>query len=208
MRETACFSESVPARLRGDSDRRSRATTTGALVMYRSILLSAAAIVLMAGNMSAHASCGAPLSGNAGVVNKIPQIRLPRAEVAPHGYGSIVGMWTNSIIVSGNVVATSISTWHDDGTEYDNIDAPPINGNVCQGVWESKGTGRVEEHHFGWTFDQNSNPNGYFTLEQTVKLSRDGTAYTGPFDQKYYDSQGNLLTEVTGQMSAVRFTGQ
>lgn len=176
--------------------------------MYRSILLSTAAIAWMAGSISAYASCGAPLDGKAGVLNKAPHLDISRSEAAPNGYGSIVGMWTNSIIVGGNTVATSISTWHSDGTEYDNIDAPPINGNVCQGVWESKGIGKVAEHHFGWTFDQNSNPSGYFTLEQTVKLSNHGFNYSGPFDQKYYDLSGNLLTEITGEMSAVRFTGK
>jgi len=175
--------------------------------MYRSILISAAAIIWVAGSISAEASCGAPLGGKAGMVNKIPHLTISRAEAAPQGYGSIVGMWTNSIIVGGNVVATSISTWHSDGTEYDNIDAPPINGNVCQGVWESHGPNKIEEHHFGWTFDQNSNPSGYFTLEQTLKLGNHGMTYGGPFDQKFYDTEGNLLTEVTGEMSAVRFTG-
>ena len=174
--------------------------------MYRTILISAAAIALMAGSVSAQASCGAQLGSKAGVIGKIPHFQLSAAEAAPQGKGSIVGMWTNSIIVGGNVVATSISTWHSDGTEYDNIDAPPIEGNVCQGVWSAKGS-KVEEHHFGWTFDQNSNPSGYFTLVQDVKLSKDGMSYAGPFDQKYYDVNGNLLTEVTGDMSAQRFTG-
>ena len=178
------------------------------LVMYRSIILSAAAIAWMAGSVSAQASCGDPLGGKAGVVNKLPHLNISRSEAAPQGYGSIVGMWTNSVIVGGNVVATSIATWHSDGTEFDNLDAPPIYGNICQGVWESKGVGKVQEHHFGWTFDQNSNPSGYFTLEQTLKLSHNGLSYTGPFDQKFYDNDGNLLTEVTGQMSAKRFTGQ
>src|SRR2546423_6093781 len=138
--------------------------------MYRSILFSAAAVALMAGSVSAQAGCGAPLGGKGGVVNKFPHLQLSPSEAAPLGYGSIVGMWKNSIIVGDNVVATSIATWHSDGTEFDNVDAPPIFGNICQGVWESRGVGKVVEHHFGWTFDQNSNPSGYFTLVQTVKL--------------------------------------
>jgi hypothetical protein len=174
--------------------------------MYRTILISAAAIAWMAGSISADASCGAPLGGKAGVISKPLNVKLFAGQAAPQGKNSIVGMWTNSIIVGGNVVATSISTWHSDGTEYDNIDAPPIEGNVCQGVWSSKGS-KVEEHHFGWTFDANSNPSGYFTLVQDVKLSKDGMSYGGPFDQKYYDVNGNLVNEVTGDMSAVRFTG-
>lgn len=175
--------------------------------MYRSLLVSAAAIALMAGSVSAQASCGAPLDGQAHAIGQLPHLSVSRAAAAPQGYGSIVGMWTNSIIVNGTTVATSISTWHSDGTEYDNIDAPPTTGNVCQGVWVSKGPGKVEENHFGWTFDSNANPTGYFTLVQTLKLGNHGTTYGGPFDQKYYNSDGVLQTEVVGEMSAVRFTG-
>jgi len=175
--------------------------------MYRSIILSAAAIALMTGSISAQASCGVPLDGKAGVINKPLHLNISRSEAAPLGYGSIVGMWTNSIIVNGNVVATTIPTWHSDGTEFETVDASPIGGNICQGVWESKGVNKVEEHHFGYTFDQNGNPSGYFTWVQNVKLSHNGLKYSGPFDQKYYDNDGNLLTEITGQMSAERFTG-
>jgi hypothetical protein len=176
--------------------------------MHRSILFSTAAIALMAGSISAQAGCGAPLGGKAGVVSKFPEIRLSRAEAAPRGYGSIVGMWKNSIIVGGNVVANSITTWHSDGTQFDNIDAPPTGGNICQGVWQSDNVRRVTEHHFGWLFDANSNPAGYFTLVQSVKLSPDGMSYKGPFDQKFYDANGVLQNEVTGTMSAARFAGQ
>lgn len=176
--------------------------------MYRSILFSAVAIAWMASGISAQASCGVPVGGKAGVVNKLPHIKLSPGEAAPRGYGSIVGMWKNSIMINGNTVATSIATWHDDGTEFDNVDAPPIVGNICQGVWHNDNVRKVTEHHFGWTFDSNSNPSGYFTLDQTVKLSRDGMSYSGPFDQKFYDNDGNLITEVTGDMSAERFTGE
>lgn len=174
--------------------------------MYRSILLSAAALALIAGGTSAQASCGASLTTKGGVIH-LRHVKLPASEAAPLGYGSIVGMWNNSVVVGGNVVANSISTWHGDGTEFDNIDFPPITGNICQGVWESKGVGKVVEHHLGWTFDQNSNPTGYFTLEQNLKLSRDGMSYSGPFDQKFYDVNGNLVNEIAGDMSATRFTG-
>ena len=176
--------------------------------MNRSILLSAAAIAWLAGSISAQAGCGAPLGAKAGVISKMPHMKLSVSETAPEGYGSIVGMWKNSVVVNSQIVATSIATWHSDGTEFDNVDIPPIVGNICEGVWDSKGVGKVAEHHFGWTFDSNSNPSGYFTLEQTVRLSRNGLSYSGPFDQKFYDNEGNLLTEVTGEMSAERFTGE
>ena len=176
--------------------------------MHRSILLSAGAIALVAGSVSAQAGCGAPVGGKAGVLKSPPQLKVSRLEAAPQGYGSIVGMWNNSIIVGGNVVASSVATWHSDGTEFDNLDAPPIQGNICQGVWASDNVRKVTEHHFGWLFDPSSNPAGYFTLVQSVKLSHDGLSYSGPFDQKFFDQNGNLVNEVTGTMSATRFTGQ
>ncbi len=174
--------------------------------MYRSILLSAAAIALIAGSVSAQASCGASLTAKTTPMN-LQHIKLPASEAAPLGYGSIVGVWNNSVIVGGNTIASSITTWHSDGTEFDNVDFPPVTGNICQGVWESHGVRNVTEHHMGWTFDNNSNPTGYFTLEQTVKLNRQGTAYSGPFDQKFYDVNGNLVNEIAGEFSATRFTG-
>ena len=176
-------------------------------MMYRSILISAAALALMAGSVSAQASCGAPLGSKGGVLSKMPHLKLSPSEAAPQGSDSIVGMWKDNWIIGGNVVVTSIATWHSDGTEFDNVDLPPTVGNICQGVWESKGR-KVTEHHFGWTFDTSANPTGYFTLEQNVKLSKDGQTYSGPFDQKYYDNDGNLLTEYNGEMQAERFTGQ
>jgi hypothetical protein len=111
------------------------------------------------------------------------------------------------VIVGGNTVLTSIATWHADGTEFDNVDLPPTVGNICHGVWASDNVRRVTEHHIGWTFDNSGNPSGYFTLVQRVRLSRDGLSYQGPFDQKFYDTNGNLVNELSGTMSATRFTG-
>jgi len=42
---------------------------------------------------------------------------------------------------------------------------------------------------------------------QDLKLGNHGTTYSGPFDQKFYDNDGNLVNELTGDMSATRFTG-
>ena len=50
-------------------------------------------------------------------------------------------------------------------------------------------------------------PAGYITLEQSLKLSRNGMSYTGPFDQKFYDVNGNFVNEITGEMYAERYTG-
>lgn len=71
--------------------------------MYRSILFSAAAIALMAGSVSAQASCGASLWAKGGVLKQMPHIKMSPREAAPDGYGSIVGMWNNSVIVGATL---------------------------------------------------------------------------------------------------------
>src|ERR1051326_711549 len=166
-------------------------SSKGALVMYRSILLSGTAVALVAGRLSAQAACGPqPVRAQPPIPN-LSHIKLPAAEAAPLGYGSIVGLWKDAWIVDGQLAFYSIAAWHSDGTEFDNVDLSPIGGNICQGVWESKGIGRVLEHHLGWWFDANGNPSGYFTLEQDIKMDRRGLKYRRPFHFKYYDNKRN-----------------
>jgi hypothetical protein len=171
--------------------------------MYRSIMLSAAAFVLVAGTVSAEAACGVPQSTQA------TQIKLPPLKLATRPSGdSIVGFWQVSLIVGGNVVLHTMKTWHEDGTEYDNADLPPTGGNVCEGVWASTGHRRVHNVHLGWTFDSNSNPSGMFVETEDDRVSRDGNSYTGPFDQKFYDTNGTLVNELSGTVSATRLTAE
>jgi hypothetical protein len=179
------------------------AATQGALVMYRSILLSTAAIALIVGNVSAQAACGVPQHEQA------VQIKLPPLKPATRpGGDSIVGFWQVSLIVGGNVVLNTLKTWHEDGTEYDNADLPPTGGNVCEGAWVSTGHRKVHNVHLGWTFDSSSNPSGMFVETEDDKVSRDGNSYTGPFDQKFYDVNGTLVNELSGTVSAKRVTAE
>jgi hypothetical protein len=173
---------------------------TGALVMYRSILLSVAAVTLAAGTISAQAACGVPM-GNSKQI-KLSAIKKP---TKPHA-DSIVGFWQVSLIVGGQTVLQTMKSWHSDGTEFDNADLPPTVGNVCQGVWVSTGLRKVHNRHIGWTFDSSSNPSGYFVEIEDDKVARDGNSYKGPFDQKFYDPDGNLVNELQGTISATRVT--
>lgn len=168
--------------------------------MYRSILLSVAAVALTAGTISAQAACGVP-------TGKSPHIRLSAiGKPAKSHADSIVGVWQVSLIVGGQTVLQTMKSWHSDGTEYDNADLPPTAGNVCQGVWVSTGPRRVHNRHIGWTFDASSNPSGYFIEVEDDKVARDGNSYSGPFDQKFYDAGGNLVNELQGTISAIRVT--
>jgi hypothetical protein len=172
--------------------------------MYCSILLSAAAIVvLMAGTVSAEAACGAPK----GV--QVAQVQLPPLSFAKTPSGdSIVGTWTTALSINHQVILNTIIQWHSDGTESDNADLPPTMGNTCEGSWVSTGPRRVHRYHLGWTFDANSNPNGMFVLTEDDRLAKDGNRYRGSFDQKFYDSNGNQVGEISGAVAAKRVAAQ
>lgn len=174
--------------------------------MYRSILLSAAAIALMAGTISAQACDISAADFQPGAA----RIKLPHFAPAKTGlsYDSVVGVWQVAYSVSGSVVLNTIDTWSSDGNEFLSADKNPILGNVCAGVWQSKGLRGVQLHHLGWTFDTTGTPTGTLVDDESVTLNRRGTSYTGAFDFKFYDTSGNLVKEVTGTSSAARVTTQ
>jgi len=171
--------------------------------MYRSILLSAAAIALIAGSVSAQAACGVPIG------TQVAKVHLPPLKYATTPSGdSIVGTWTTALSVGGSVILNTIIQWHSDGTEADNADLPPTMGNTCEGSWVSTGARTVHRYHLGWTFDAGSNPSGMFVLTEDNKLARDGNSYKGSFDQKFYDQNGNLVNEISGTVAAKRVAAQ
>ncbi|HEX4159863.1 MAG TPA: hypothetical protein VHY79_15460 [Rhizomicrobium sp.] len=169
--------------------------------MYRFILLSAAAVTLMAGVISAQA-CELDLTG--AHVQWTPQIKLPSSLRTPGKFDSIVGVWQVSYSVSGTVVLNTIDTWSGDGNEFLIADKDPIVGNVCAGVWKSVGGRGVQLHHIGWTFDTSGNPTGTLVDDESLTLNRKATTYSGTFDEKFYDTNGILQKEVTGDTSAAR----
>lgn len=173
--------------------------------MYRSILLSAAAIALMAGTISAQACDITAADFQPGAQIRLPHFSPPKSQ---RSYGSIVGVWQVSYSVNGQVALNTIDTWSGDGNEFLSADKNPILGNVCAGVWQSKGMRGAQLHHLGWTFDGTGTPTGTLVDDESVTLNRRGTGYTGDFDFKFYDTDGNLVKEVTGTSSAARVTTQ
>lgn len=171
--------------------------------MSRSILISAAATLLVAGTLSAQAcDISAADLQPAGAQIKLPHFEPPKA--GSRSYDSIVGVWQVAYSVSGSVVLSSIDTWSSDGNEFLSADKNPILGNVCAGVWQSTSVRSAQLHHMGWTFDSTGTPTGTLVDDETVKLNRKGTAYTGAFDFKFYDFDGNLTKEVSGTSAATR----
>ena len=118
--------------------------------------------------------------------------------------GSVVGLWDVTYTTSDNqLFQESFETWHRDGTELDMANINPIEGNVCLGVWKQVGS-EIHLHHVGWGFDNLGNLIGPLTLDATDVLGARGNSFSGSFDFKQYDTEGNLLLEVTGTTSATR----
>jgi hypothetical protein len=173
--------------------------------MSRSILLSATAVALMVGSLSAQA-CELDLSGNPG--QWTPQAKLPSSLRATGDFNSIAGVWQASLSVNGTVILNTIDTWNRDGTEFLSAEKDPIEGNLCQGVWKNTGDRSVQLHHLGWTFDTSGNPTGTLVDDTSVTLDRKRMTYAGTFDFKFYDMNGNLTKEVKGDTTATRVTVQ
>jgi len=126
------------------------------------------------------------------------------ANGSARSYGSIVGLWHVTYTTSDNqLFQESFDTWHSDGTEAETANVNPIPGNFCVGVWKQVGS-ELHLHHVGWSFDNVGNLVGPFTLNQSDALGNHGNSYSGSFDFKQYDTNGNLLLEVTGTVTAAR----
>jgi hypothetical protein len=169
--------------------------------------IAAAALAVAAGAVTAHAGCADPRTVKPGTVHMIPTFLLPKAHsgtsATPDLLASkIVGTWVVTYTVEGQPFAQAYIQWHDDGTEWENVNLPLSGGNVCVGSWVSVDKKDVSRNHIGWLYT-NGDLSGYFTETESDHLDS-GNAYSGTNDQKIYDLNGNLLTEVTGTSSAVR----
>lgn len=171
----------------------------------KSLIVTAAAVVaLAASGLSAQAACGGSalrIGAKASVAVPLPPVshQIDRSAKG----NSIVGMWNVQYTNNGNLVFQSLEQWHSDGLEFEFADIPTITGDICMGVWSKKGK-NYNLYHTGWTFDANGNPNGTMVLTHDDKVARDGNSYAGTFDLKFYDVNGNLLNEITGDDNATR----
>jgi hypothetical protein len=153
--------------------------------------------------------------------------------------GSIVGLWhllytakTNNGFAPGGVLIPtpflfleSFKTWHADGTEFENAFMQPEGGNICFGVWQDEGHGKVHLHHVGLMFQPGGAPPEFvtniFTVDEDNVVAQDGKTYSGSFDFKLwapsqcanrsngtYTCTGTPLAEVTGTTAGTRLTAR
>jgi len=173
--------------------------------MNRTLILAAAIAATSLTAVSAQAGCADPRVP--GSVHPIPQIVLKglagaRAPQGANAAVNIVGTWLATYMVEGSPFGQAYIQWHSDGTEWENINLPVSDGNICLGSWTAVDAKHVARNHWGWLYT-NGELSGYFNETETNKVERNGT-YTGTNEQKGYDLNGNLVFDVTGTSSAVQ----
>jgi hypothetical protein len=171
--------------------------------LVRGAFLAGTAAVLLFITTPANASCGDPGKAKSGIVTPLPFLR--QANAAPNSSSaSIVGVWHVTYTMSdGGMFYEAFDIWHSDGAEFEVANLPPAAGNVCMGVWTKAGPA-IQLDHIGWAFDMNGNSIGTFTLTEENVVN--GNTYTGTFDYKAYDVNGNPIPdqEVKGTLKATR----
>jgi hypothetical protein len=178
--------------------------------MKYTITLAAAAVALMASVVSAQAGCAYPGTLKAGSLHTIPAFIIPNmkppvSSAQPNSGNAaqnIVGTWLVTYTANGSPSGQAFIQWHDDGTEWENINFPILRGNVCLGSWKSVDPLHVTRLHYGWLYTDGT-LSGYFTETETDKASH-RNAYSGVNDTKIFDLNGNVLAEFPGTSSAVR----
>jgi hypothetical protein len=131
---------------------------------------------------------------------------------------SIVGMWKitelsmgntthNPPIPDGTQIDFGYAQWHSDGTEFYNSGGfAPATQNYCLGVWAATGTNTYQVNHFALTYDMTGTYTGIINILETLTLSPGGTRYSGTFTINAYDTKGNQVNHLTGQVTGIRVT--
>jgi hypothetical protein len=98
--------------------------------------------------------------------------------------------------------------WHSDGTEITNSGgrAPAIE-NFCLGVWGKTGFNTYELNHFAFNYDAASGAmTGILQVREQVTLPPSGDSFTGTFTVDAYDTKGNHIDHVGGNIPGTRVT--
>jgi hypothetical protein len=129
-------------------------------------------------------------------------LALPRTAQA--GDPSIVGLWRVHYFSGTVEIFQSFEQWHSDGLEFEVAALGP--GAVCQGTFKQTASGTIQLFHVGWNFDQNGALTGFFKETQINTVGPNGERYSGMWDIKNYDTNGNFLNEDTGTLKATRLS--
>jgi hypothetical protein len=148
--------------------------------------------------------------------------RAPEAEKSaargPAG-PSIVGMWSFQLVSEGNtahnpsipdgaLIDFGFGQIHSDGTEIINSGGhAPATGNFCLGVWGQTGFLTYEVNHFPLSYNATTGAlANLISLREQLTLSPSGDSFTGTFTLDVYDTKGNHVDHVGGNVIATRVT--
>jgi hypothetical protein len=143
----------------------------------KKLLIGTAVAALMLSGLSARASCVDPR-----IASQQPSsdIEVPRMQSrAGHDAAeNIVGTWLVAYTTEGAPPGAAFIQWHDDGTEWENINHPVLGGNICMGSWKTVDRSHVFRNHYGWLYS-NGSIAGYFNETETDEVAEDGNSYSG-----------------------------
>jgi hypothetical protein len=176
--------------------------------LVKNSIIIALAVAVAAGVSQQAEACNPMLGKNFGkhvAPSIVPAGMLARNKQGAAGKGSVVGLWHDVRTASdGTLFMEGFDTWASDGTEYEIANLPPATGPICVGIYKTHGRQVDLITHVTWLYDLNNDFVGTLNLTQTAKVSADGNSYTGPFDAKFYDPNGNLFQEIVGTAVADR----
>jgi hypothetical protein len=125
----------------------------------------------------------------------------------------VVGFWKVKLtakdtpgIPDGTVLDDGFQQWHSDGTEIMNSSRVPATGNFCMGVWKKTAPSKYRLNHFGLSWDLSNTYVGPANIRSNIVLSNDGNKFTGTFTIDQYDTNGNVLAHLQGQIVGKRVT--
>jgi hypothetical protein len=163
----------------------------------------------------AAAACGSLASSSLETIQPQSDGQFIDASFAEPGseHDQIVGFWHakfisegTSGIPDGTVIDAPNVQWHGDGTEIMNSTRVPATGDICMGVWHKTGKLTYELNHFTLAFDASGNFVGPGQIQEDVTLDKKADQYSGTFKIVQYDPAGNVLAQLTGQITATRLT--
>lgn len=173
---------------------------------------------------NANAGCGNGV-GSIGALNakllssanatRPANVQASRAiDAAQPGGADVVGMWAITMTAKNNPggppdgtpIDMGFSQWHSDGTEIMNSSRPPATGNFCLGVWDKVGPSTYRLTHRVLNFDASGILIGPGTIHEEVIVDRSGTRFAGVFSIDLYDTAGNLIAHINGEITATRVT--
>ena len=117
----------------------------------------------------------------------------------------IAGLWHEFYTSDFGPPFETYSQWHSEGLE---IETPNFTPGVCMGTWKQTAGRTFKLFHVGWT------PGGIppaptsvrFELRELNTVSHDGNTFNGTYDQKFFDANGNLVSEDMGTIRATRLS--